>query len=127
MYEDDWFPEDPQVVKTFLAGGGFMYFDEDGQVVKVTTIGQWRDDCDKVGVHFGEKQMWDNRWTRAMKADARFHKISFQQMQNMGATEVCWLCPDEQINGCIVPKIPYGGFAYLFDDFPWLDCYFPVI
>lgn len=127
-YENDWFPDDAQVVKNFLSAGGFMYFDEAGEIVGVTTVGQWRDDCDKVGVHFGEKQLWESGWTLALKEDARFQKNTFQQMKNMGATNVCWICPGEKLKGGThVPDLQWGAFVYLFEDHPWLDCYFPVI
>jgi len=126
-YEKEWFPESCQIVKTFLAAGGFMYFDSDCNVIKVTTIGQWREGCDKGGLHFGGKELWNPKWTLPLREDARFQKNTLQGLKNMRAKEFCWLCPNEVINGVPVPNIPYGGFAYLFEASPWLDCYFPVV
>jgi len=126
-YEKEWFPESCQTVKTFLSAGGFMYFDKDCKVVKVTTIGQWREGCDKGGLHFGAKELWNPAWMLPLREDARFQKNTLQGLKNMRAKEFCWLCPNEVINGVPVPNIPYGGFAYLFEASPWLDCYFPVV
>jgi hypothetical protein len=126
-YEKEWFPSSCQIVKTFLSAGGFMYFDKDCMVIKVTTIGQWREGCDRGGLHFSAKELWNPKWTASLKEDARFQKNTLQGLKNMRAKEFCWLYPNEVINGTPVPNIPHGGFAYLFEASPWLDCYFPLV
>lgn len=108
-----------------------MYFDDQRRVVEVTTIGQWREDCDKGGLHLGEKKLLDSQWLPALQVDARFQKITLDALKAMGVAEFCWLCPGEQIqqNGVPLstqPEVPYGGFAYIFAERPWLNCYFPI-
>lgn len=126
-YENHWFPEENQIVKAFLSFGGFMHFDDQGVLLKIMTIGHWREEYDQIGLHLGEKLPWDSTWTRALREDARFQKNTMQRLKITGVTEFCYLCPNEVVDEVSLPEIPYGGFAYLFDEKPWLNCYFPIM
>merc|ERR1712023_244351 len=126
-------------MQNFLSVGGFIYGDESGSVVGVTTPGP--PDSDATGtMSFGKPKKWLRRWTRSLADSDRFQRITLKHLSQAGARHFCWIRPGEVLNGTdgqpleMQPELPDGGFAYLFHDTLLsskyekvaLDCYFPL-
>lgn len=121
------------VVQSFLKVGGFMYFDDDLNVVGTTTLGGV-DSGESGGLNFGHPKKLKRSVTKALVQQGRFQKVTIKELRDgSGCMHFCWLPPMEKIDGD-EPMVPHGGFAYLFHEDPNTckgaqaasDCYFPI-
>jgi hypothetical protein len=103
---------DPDVL--FLTNGGFIYFDENSEVLQMHAVAICQNEF-PAQLTFGLPQQWHTSWTESLVKDGRFHPITFHEFSIAGATEFAWLYPDEEIGplGNTMKVGPYGGFAYL--------------
>jgi hypothetical protein len=130
-----------EAVESFLSVGGFMYFDTNGDVVGVTTLGTVEEgDEQPADCHFGKPRKWQKEWTAALVAQGRFQAVTIKALSDIGAKHFCWIRPSEIIRGsdgkplAAQPMLALGGFAYLFHENPLTkkqhrlasDCYFPI-
>lgn len=112
-------------VKDFLSVGGFLYFDADGLIVGLATLGRPEaNDLDYGLLQFSEPRLWAPEWSSSLVAQGRFQRITIQSLVEMGARMYVWLRPREIIEGSdgkplpTQPQVPYGGFVYLFHEDP---------
>lgn len=128
-------------VNNFLSLGGFMYFNEDGNVCGVTTL-RIADDDDDTDMHFGKPKKWLREWTSALsqKNSKSFCRVTIGALAEEGVQYFCWLPPGQILKGSdgkpfkSQPSMANGGFVYLFhedmnsqvtEECSW-DCYFPI-
>jgi len=125
---------------SFLTVGGYIYFNDTGAIVGVTTLGRPQRE-DKGSLHFGDPVKVLPEWTSSLVEQGRFQPVTMKSLVECGAKHFCWIRPNEEIknaNGkaCSVqPSIPHGGLIYLFHDDVFasdqescsLDRYFPVV
>jgi len=139
---EDWAacpPSQRPAFKDFLVVGGFVYLDQKGHVVRITTpcVGTG---AEAQGLQFGAARKWDHAWTPCLLEDGRFHRVTIGPLRAAGACFFAWLLPSEAFLDETPkpmeqqPQVPHGGFVYLFHDLAStspqdlvLDCYFPVI
>lgn len=137
---DDWASckKEDCALKDFLVVGGFVYLDQEHNIVRVTTP---RDNKAELGgLQFGKPQKWQPIWTKALLGDGRFQRVTIGPLRDAGVRFFCWLRPGERFVGedmrplAFQPNVPHGGFAYLFHEMASpsslecaVDCYFPVI
>eukprot|EP00443_Scrippsiella_acuminata_P113355 CAMPEP_0115760420 /NCGR_PEP_ID=MMETSP0272-20121206/99985_1 /TAXON_ID=71861 /ORGANISM="Scrippsiella trochoidea, Strain CCMP3099" /LENGTH=429 /DNA_ID=CAMNT_0003206075 /DNA_START=84 /DNA_END=1374 /DNA_ORIENTATION=+ len=108
-------------VKSFFSVGGYVYFDADGAVVGVTTVGRLQEG-ERGGLHFAEPRRWLPEWTAALVEQGRFQRITMKAFQEAGARMYLWLRPHEVLEAAdgnplpSQPEVPHGGFVYLFHE-----------
>eukprot|EP00929_Paragymnodinium_shiwhaense_P112729 TRINITY_DN80999_c0_g1_i1.p1 TRINITY_DN80999_c0_g1~~TRINITY_DN80999_c0_g1_i1.p1 ORF type:complete len:482 (+),score=78.06 TRINITY_DN80999_c0_g1_i1:100-1446(+) len=127
-------------LSNFLTVGGFIYFDDQDQVVGVTTLYEPEPGDDYGGFQFEKPRRWHPEWTTALVEHDRFHDVNIETLEDTGAKLYCWLRPGEKFKSpdgvplANQPYVPHGGFVYLFHKAPFeatdselgLDRYFAV-
>eukprot|EP00931_Biecheleriopsis_adriatica_P067760 TRINITY_DN41826_c0_g1_i1.p1 TRINITY_DN41826_c0_g1~~TRINITY_DN41826_c0_g1_i1.p1 ORF type:complete len:472 (+),score=75.75 TRINITY_DN41826_c0_g1_i1:76-1491(+) len=127
--------QDHLLVASFLETGGFMYFNENRDLLQVKTIVAVENRppdalCFK-------RHTWNQAWTKQLWESGRYHKVTLQDMIEVNAKYFAYLLPGETFKEEGVemkdqPDVPHGGFAYLFhenvsdSDYRDLDCYFAI-
>merc|ERR1711957_890148 len=90
---DDW-ATDPDVL--FLVVGGYVYFDNKRNVVGINSVLP----AASGGLKFGPPKQWRPEWTAQLKRQGdRWRPVTLRKLLVAGATEFCWLRPDEFIAG----------------------------
>lgn len=92
----------------FLLRGGFLYFNKAGECVTISSLVP-----SGVGwLSFGPPKPWFSDWTLGFRKKERFAPVTIKALSAAGATEYCWITPNEVLGGQSI--CPFGGFAYLF-------------
>jgi len=103
---------DPDVA--FLSNGGFVYFDKTFNVVRLDAALV----DPKGSVVFGPPQEVAGEWYTKVVHTNRLRPITNRAFLRKGATDFCWILPDESIptaSGQVV-QCRHGGFAYFGQD-----------
>merc|ERR1719460_1711706 len=102
-----------------------MYFGKASKLVGVTTLSVTP--ADNSTMQFGKPQRWSKQWTRGLVDQGRFQPVTLDVLRQCGVRHFCWLRPSEDIPGSdgkplqTQPRLPLGGYAYLFHDDPLLE------
>jgi len=108
-------------IKSFFSVGGYMYFDVEGHVAGVATLGRVQDG-DSGSLHFAEPRRWLPEWTAALVEQGRFQSVTMKAFVEVGARMYLWLRPNEVIEAVDgnplpqQPEVPHGAFVYLFHE-----------
>jgi len=92
----------------FLRVGGYVYFDEDLNVLHINALEPSPEGTER----FGPPKPWQPEWTLLLQRAGRFHPITLHEPGGGAMAsfcDFCWLAPGEIGGIC-----PLGGFAYLF-------------
>jgi hypothetical protein len=99
----------------FVAYGGFLLLGKDDSVLAVQAIAN--DTADHL-IDFGSPRVWRDEFTPQLQADKRFEPVTLPWMQKAGASEFCWLNPNEVLSHGPETWQPsvHGAFLYLMAD-----------
>lgn len=120
--------------QSFLTIGGFVYLDKEYKILGANTLmapgHTWPHPAlaNEKMLCFHKGERWRGEWSETLLRQKRFQPVTIKAMTDAGAHYFCWLRPDEF--GFDSPKVPHGGFVYLFDEElgkpHQKDCYFLV-
>merc|ERR1719436_309195 len=75
------------------------------------------------GLFFGPPKRFEADWIPYLQKKGRFHQITIKPLRDAGARHFCWIRPNEPILDTAKKShilCPFGGFAYLFNDNPYI-------
>lgn len=104
--------EELRNLASFFSVGGFVYFDEDLSHGSISFTGLVPDQRHGA-LSFGAPQQWKHELTRCLAG--RFHPVTIEDMNKLGAARYCWVEPQETFHGAI-PENQHGMFVYLFHE-----------
>jgi hypothetical protein len=116
----------------FLDVGGFMFFDENSELLEVMTY-VFAADGRQDTISFSTPMELKEEWMKELHRQKRFHKVTIPEFNEAGAKYACWLKPGEKFGEQRETLVPHGGLAYIFHEpekkpLPWpqSDCFFAV-
>jgi len=96
--------------RRFVAFGGFIFFDANGDIIGVQAVGTGEQ------LTFKPPRPWRIEFTAGLSQADRFQPVTIKHLSKGGATEFCWLLPGEELSSESGEKwmpCAHGGFLYL--------------
>eukprot|EP00929_Paragymnodinium_shiwhaense_P059875 TRINITY_DN29956_c0_g1_i2.p1 TRINITY_DN29956_c0_g1~~TRINITY_DN29956_c0_g1_i2.p1 ORF type:complete len:771 (+),score=178.21 TRINITY_DN29956_c0_g1_i2:126-2438(+) len=95
--------------RSFLENGGYVYFDENMDVVGTTTVSP----CSNgTGLIFERPQDVSEADLRQIKSLGRFSDVKLEDYKSQGALQVAWVRPQEFFGSAV----KHGAFVFTFED-----------
>eukprot|EP01062_Namystynia_karyoxenos_P066144 TRINITY_DN6014_c0_g1_i1.p1 TRINITY_DN6014_c0_g1~~TRINITY_DN6014_c0_g1_i1.p1 ORF type:complete len:1627 (+),score=386.24 TRINITY_DN6014_c0_g1_i1:86-4882(+) len=132
MREDREYSALPTAVRDFVERGGFIFTDDQNQVLAVhaVTASHGHDMC------FGQPRPWTHEKSDLLKEQHRWEALTLTELRKAGARHFCWISGSENAfyseGGGAGFDAPYGAFVYIFHDPDdpdpgGKDIYFPLV
>lgn len=111
--------------KSFLAAGGFVYFDQEFNILHVTALVPSDAATAEGQLEFDGPFPLPASVGAAMARDQSFQKVTLPALLAVGAREFAWLGPGDERGNTLQPLAHDGAFVYRFDQ-SCCDCFFRV-
>ena len=94
--------------QSFFAYGGFLLLDEQGTVITVQAVGVGED------LIFDKPRPWRDTFTRFLDESGRTRPVTLPLLLRGGASEFCWIAPQEELTDGSERWVPsqVGAFLY---------------